>query len=143
MVVKCLFISCCILKVSQAYLRPPFTSEANYFEPINIQTCYAPQNDRLNLSFVKDKHTNGKKLARNGRNTIIYKGTFVSNHSLLSQISVVQINSIQDSSNLPWVQIECAYLHSTYKDVRAKIIITYPALNLKNGVVIGTDMIYF
>ena len=31
------------------------------FEPIIIQICYAPQNDRLNLSFVIDEHTNGKK----------------------------------------------------------------------------------
>jgi len=32
---------------------------------------------------MKDKYTNGKKMARNGRNTVIYKGTFVSNHSLV------------------------------------------------------------
>ena len=32
---------------------------------------------------MKDEHTNGKKMARNGRNTVIYKGTFVSNHSLV------------------------------------------------------------
>ena len=31
---------------------------------------------------MKDEHTNGKKMARNGRNTVIYKGTFVSNPSL-------------------------------------------------------------
>ena len=31
---------------------------------------------------MKDEHTNGKKMARNGRNTVIYKGTFISNHSL-------------------------------------------------------------
>ena len=31
---------------------------------------------------MKDEHTNGKKMARNGLNTVIYKGTFVSNHSL-------------------------------------------------------------
>jgi phosphoribosylaminoimidazole carboxylase (NCAIR synthetase) len=37
------------------------------FEPIKIQTCSAPQNDRLNLSFVKDIHVVGKKMARNGR----------------------------------------------------------------------------
>ena len=32
------------------------------FEPIRIWTCSAPQNDRLNLSFVKDIRVN---LARN------------------------------------------------------------------------------
>ena len=43
------------------------------FEPIEIQNHKAPQNDRLNLSFVKDEHTNGKKMARNGRKTAIYE----------------------------------------------------------------------
>ena len=36
------------------------------FEPIISKTCEAPQNDRQNLSFVKDEHTYGKKVARNG-----------------------------------------------------------------------------
>ena len=31
------------------------------FEPIKIYTCLASQNDRLNLSFVKDENTVGKK----------------------------------------------------------------------------------
>ena len=35
------------------------------------QTCSAPQNDRLNLSFVKDMNVVGKKMARNGRKTAI------------------------------------------------------------------------
>ena len=30
------------------------------FVPIKIQTCSAPQNDRWNLSFVKDKHLVGQ-----------------------------------------------------------------------------------
>ena len=34
------------------------------------------------LSFVKDEHIYCKKMARNGRNMVIYKGTFVSNQSL-------------------------------------------------------------
>ena len=33
------------------------------FEPIKFQTCSAPQNDRLNFSFVKDIHVVGKKNA--------------------------------------------------------------------------------
>ena len=41
------------------------------FEPIEVQTCSAPQNDRLNLSFVKDIYVDGGKLARNGRKTTI------------------------------------------------------------------------
>ena len=42
------------------------------FEPIKIQTLSAPQNDRLNFSFVKDIHVVGEKRARNGRKTAIY-----------------------------------------------------------------------
>ena len=41
------------------------------FEPIKIQTCSTPQNDRLNLSFMKDIHVVGKKMARNGRKKAI------------------------------------------------------------------------
>ena len=36
MVIKWAFVSCYILRVSQAGARPPFTSEAITFEPINI-----------------------------------------------------------------------------------------------------------
>ena len=38
-----------------------------------------PQND---LSFVKDEHTYGEKMARKNRTKVIYKGTFVSKQSL-------------------------------------------------------------
>ena len=41
------------------------------FEPIKIQTHSAPQNDRLNFSFVKDIYVDGRKVARNGRKTAI------------------------------------------------------------------------
>ena len=37
--------------------------------PIEIQTCSAPQNDCLNLVFVKDIKVIPKKMARNGRKT--------------------------------------------------------------------------
>ncbi len=53
------------------------------FVPIKILTLAAHQNDRLNLSFVKDEHTYLEKMARIGLNTVIYKGTFVSNQSLV------------------------------------------------------------
>ena len=49
------------------------------FEPILSKT---PQNDRQSLSFVKDGHTYGEKVARNGRTKVIYKGTFIFNQSL-------------------------------------------------------------
>ena len=35
-------------------------------EPIKIQACPVPQNDRLNLLFMEDIHTGFKKGARNG-----------------------------------------------------------------------------
>ena len=38
-----------------------------------IQTCSAPQNDRWNLSFVKDTHVIGKKMTGKGRKTAIYQ----------------------------------------------------------------------
>ena len=47
--------------------------EAITFEPIKIQTHLASQNDRLSLSFVKDKHTHGKKMARKGPTTVVYQ----------------------------------------------------------------------
>ena len=52
------------------------------FEPSLYKTCQAPQNDRQNLSFVEDKHTYGKKMARKGHTKVIYKGTFISKQSL-------------------------------------------------------------
>ena len=41
------------------------------FESIEFQTRSAPQNERLNLSFVKDTYVDCGKLARNGRKTAI------------------------------------------------------------------------
>ena len=37
------------------------------FEPIKIQTCSAPQNDRLNFSFVKNAHVVDKEMTGSGR----------------------------------------------------------------------------
>ena len=45
-------------------------------EPIKIQTCSAPKNDPLNLSFVKDEHTVGKKMAIYGSEMPIYQLLF-------------------------------------------------------------------
>ena len=41
------------------------------FDPIKIFTYQAPQNDRPNLSFVKDLYLGAKKLAKNGRKMTI------------------------------------------------------------------------
>jgi hypothetical protein len=43
-------------------------------EPIEVQTRSVPQNDRLNLSFVKYIKVVVKKMARNGRKTAIREG---------------------------------------------------------------------
>ena len=54
------------------------------FEPIGILTHSAHQNDRLNLSFVIDKHTVDDKMARNARMMkyaiVIYIESEYSNH---------------------------------------------------------------
>ena len=42
------------------------------FEPIKIWTFFAPQNDRLNLSFVKDIYVIGKRITRSGLKAAIY-----------------------------------------------------------------------
>jgi hypothetical protein len=44
------------------------------FEPIEVQTHSAPQNDHLNVSFVKDSYVDGGKLAGNGQKTAILAG---------------------------------------------------------------------
>ena len=45
-------------------------------EPIEVQTHSAPQNDRLNLSFVKDIYADGGNLAWNGCKTAISQSTY-------------------------------------------------------------------
>ena len=45
------------------------------FDPIKIQTRSAPQNDRLNFSFVKDAHVDGGNLASNSCKTAICQST--------------------------------------------------------------------
>ena len=59
------------------------------FEPIEVQTCSAPQNDCLILIFVKDIYTNSRKLARNGGKTAIYN--FVSSQVQKKNICIFVI----------------------------------------------------
>ena len=49
------------------------TFYAIIFESIKIQKRSAPQNDRLNLSFVKDTHGNAKKMARKCGKMVVYE----------------------------------------------------------------------
>ena len=46
------------------------------FVPIKIKTYKAPQNDLLNLSFVKDIYVVGKKLTRDSRKMAIFGTKF-------------------------------------------------------------------
>jgi hypothetical protein len=66
------------------------------FEPNKLQTCLAPQNDLLNLSFVKEIDVVGKKMARNGRKTAIYLESKILDISLydlkLSFLSLLPVN---------------------------------------------------
>ena len=54
------------------------------FEPIKIQTCSAPQNDRLNFSFVKDSLVVGKKMSEKGHLSVLNFG----NHQLVKFLRV-------------------------------------------------------
>ena len=46
---------------------------------MEIQTHSAPQNDRLNLSFVKGIYVGGGKMARIGRKMVIYESQILRN----------------------------------------------------------------
>ena len=46
------------------------------FDPTDILTYQAPQNDHLDLSFVKDFYVVGKKMTKNGQVMVIYKSYF-------------------------------------------------------------------
>ena len=43
------------------------------FDPIKILTWWDLQNDRQNLSFVKDVNVVAKKIAKNGHKMVIYE----------------------------------------------------------------------
>ena len=71
------------------------------FEPIKIRTCSSPQNDRLNLSFVKDINVVGNKMARNGRKTAIWasrKFDAPPSSTTASTGIIARYNSINDST---------------------------------------------
>ena len=67
---------------SQDLAWPQSTFCVITFEPIKILTHYAHQNDCLNLSFVKDINTVGKKETRNGPTGAIYKFSYISKQSI-------------------------------------------------------------
>ena len=57
------------------------------FEPIMIQTCSAPQNDRLNFSFVKGIKVVVEKMTRNHRKMATYYSASFSKESAVFLIS--------------------------------------------------------
>ena len=61
-----------------------------------------------NLIFVENEHTYSKKMARNGPTTVIYKGTFISNQSL---ISIYILKLIHKLANLFFQKV---YILSTH-----------------------------
>ena len=58
------------------------------FELVKIKTCLAPQNNRLNLSFVKDTYVVGKKMTRNGRKSAICNSPFLCIRVYVARIEV-------------------------------------------------------
>ena len=42
-------------------------------KPIKIETILAPQNDHLDLLFMKDIYVGSQKMARNGLKMVIYE----------------------------------------------------------------------
>ena len=67
--------------------KQPFAFCVITFEPIEVQTHSAPQNDRLNLSFVKGIYVDGGKLARNGCKIAI-RAVTIDSDPLVSSIVV-------------------------------------------------------
>ena len=59
------------------------------FEPIEVQTCSAPQNDRQNLGFVKDIKVVVEKMTRNCRKVIGKPGD-----SLLCHLHSIQFSPL-------------------------------------------------
>ena len=52
------------------------------FEPIITKTSKAPKNDCQSLNFLKNRYTQGEKMARKVRTKAIYKVSFISEHTL-------------------------------------------------------------
>jgi hypothetical protein len=66
------------------------------YEPIEVQTCSAPQNDRQNLVFVKDIKVVVEKMTRNRRKVIGKPGD-----SLLCRLHSIQLSSLGILFSMP------------------------------------------
>ena len=85
------------LQASQVCEMETFAFLDITFEPIGILTHSAHQNDRLNLSFVKDKHTGSQKMARNGYKTAMYFVIFISKQSLCHLFLYPNLTAVRTS----------------------------------------------
>ena len=56
------------------------------FEPIEIQKHSAPQNDHLNLSFVKDTYVNAEEMAGKVGKMVIYESQILGLTLYISEI---------------------------------------------------------
>ena len=54
---------------------------------------------------MKDKHTCGQKMARNGPTMVIYKGTFVSNQSLNGKMRIPNYTMQYRNRSRGWINI--------------------------------------
>ena len=70
------------------------------FDQIKIQTHSAPQNDRLNFSFVKDIHVDGGNLAWNSCKTAICLYTFFYSPSIRQSTSFLSLFKFFPSSSI-------------------------------------------
>ena len=68
---------------SRLLVTTSFAFSVITFETIEVQTCSAPQNNHLNLIFVKYIYVNSWKLARNGWKTCIYHLVY---HLVINQV---------------------------------------------------------
>ena len=66
------------------------------FETIKIQTHSAPQNDRLNFSFVKDIHVDGGNLAWNSCKTVICQSTFFLDTLYVTSSRIVFVHFLEE-----------------------------------------------
>ena len=71
-----------ISRIFANFVNQLFFASNNFCTNQDLDTWLAPQNDRLNLIFVKDEHTIGKKMARYGRKWLLHT------ESVLFQIRV-------------------------------------------------------
>ena len=69
-----------------------FAKYMNIFHKTSTETGLAPQNDCLNLSFVKEIHVVGIKMARSGLKMAIYHSQILGNTLYLYKKNIISKN---------------------------------------------------